>query len=370
MVKCDFCQSSDLVLMYNVHTSRIGAKIFVCSNCSLVQSKYGEKSNKHNYKSISSDADWGNVRHGKKIRLEPSLNILKKKINFGDLNYVMDVGSNRGHFVNYITKNYPRVKIFAIEPDSRILDNYINNPNLSLYNERFENCNINSCFELIYCCHTLEHADSASKMINKMSKLLTNSGYLFIDVPSISVLNDPNGVEEFFIDKHTFHFSLSCLINYLNLSNFKIIYKKDDGFNISILAQKIVEVSKIEASFENYKENKISNRKKLLFVSKNIINISKSQKTLIWGASKIFDALIKFGNLKITKNNIIVDDYLYGYIDNVHGHDLNHSSNINFDQIDCIILLTRSATDGLKKQILKTNFSGKIVTFDELIKKL
>ena len=68
------------------------------------------------------------------------------------------------------------------------------------------------------------------------------------------------------------------------------------------------------------------------------------------GGIKIFDALIKFGNLKITKNNIIVDDYLYGYIDNVHGHDLNHSSNINFDQMDCIILLTRSATDGLKNK--------------------
>ena len=78
-MECNFC-SSKLVPVYKVESSLIGATVCTCTSCGLLQSVYADKDkkNKHTDKRISSDASWGNIRHGKSIRLEPSLNVLDK----------------------------------------------------------------------------------------------------------------------------------------------------------------------------------------------------------------------------------------------------------------------------------------------------
>lgn len=356
---CDFCNDKLYFHVYKVPTSLIGAKVYKCDSCGLVQSKYKDKSKKHKNKSISSGADWGNIRHGKKIRLQQSLDIIKMfDLNF---NSVIDIGSNRGHFVNWVTNNYPKCDITAIEPDSRIIDKYFDNPNLLIVNDRIEEVILSEKVDLVYCCHTLEHVDSASETLKHIKAILNEGGHLYLDVPSLSVLENKDGVEEFFIDKHTFHFSNDILVNYLKLLGFEIKYNLDDGYNIVILAIKGKDTT--ENLIDNYLDNKTKNSKKLKKIGKKINKISSKEKVAIIGASKIYDALVRYGNLNVENIDYVIDDYLYGYIDNVHGKKLSTISVLDNNKVDNIILLTRSATSKLEDKLKGNN----IITFSNLI---
>ena len=358
---CDFCNTKLGSPIYKVPTSLIGAEVYKCSSCGLVQSKYKDKTKKHKNKSISSGADWGNVRHGKKIRLQQSLDVIKM---FGlNFNSVVDIGSNRGHFVNWVSDNYPECEITAIEPDNRIIDNYVDNPNLLLVNDRIENIEFEDKVDFVYCCHTLEHVDSASSTLQQIKSILHNKGYLYLDVPSLSVLKNKDGVEEFFIDKHTFHFSNDVLINYLKLLGFKIKYNLDDGYNIVILA---VKDDNEDNLIENYIDNLSINYAKLKVVGKKINKMSSNSKVAVIGASKIYDALVRHGDLNVEDIDYVIDDYLYGYIDDVHGKKLNKISILDNNNVDNIILLTRSATSKLISKLKNNN----IITFTNLINKI
>lgn len=364
---CDFCKSNNIKEIYIVPTSRIGATIYCCQECGLHQSKYTDKSNKHTHKSISSGADWGNIRHGKKIRLQKSLDVLNSLLDFNSLPNILDIGSNRGHFVNYIIDN-TKSNVTAIEPDTRIVGGYVDDSRLTKVFQRYENCNLDHKFDLIYCCHTLEHADSAFHMITQMRNNLKEKGYLYIDVPSIEILKDVNNVEEFFIDKHTFHFDIDVLSNFLKFLGFKIIYSEDDKSNIIIVCQKINKHYNLKDNIDYYHNNMIKNQTSLKQIVEIIHDLCKNNRVAIYGTSKIYDALVIHGGLNPNLPEMIIDDYLYGYVDKVHGRELTKSSNLLTDKVDIIILLTRSATDNLIKTLTDANFQN-IITFKQLINK-
>lgn len=362
-MECDFCKSVNLNTVYDVPTSLIGAQIKECTDCGLVQSVYKQISNKHKHKSISCGADWGNVRHGKKIRLNDSVIILKQnKILLEKLN-ILDIGSNRGHFTNYILTNF-KSKITAIEPDKNILQEYKHSKRLKLLNTRFEDVNITEKYDLVYCCHTLEHAASASSMLQKIRSCMKNNSYLYIDVPSIQVLSKNDTVEEFFIDKHTFHFSKEVLVNYLKYLGFDINWANDDTYNITILARK--QNKSIDKNIQNYIKTKKYNIKKLKKIGKYINTVSNKEKICLYGATKIYDALVKYGNLNTQKITYIVDDFLQGYITQVHGKELTPSNFITSNNTNIVFLLTRSATLPLLKKLEEKNIKN-VITFEKLL---
>jgi 2-polyprenyl-3-methyl-5-hydroxy-6-metoxy-1,4-benzoquinol methylase len=363
MATCDFCKSTNTSPLYKVPTSLIGSQVMECKDCGLVQSVFKNLKNKHRHKSISCGADWGNVRHGKKIRLNTSINIFKKyKIPLNKIS-VLDVGSNRGHFTNYILTNFNST-VTAIEPDSSILQDYKHCKKLNLQNIRFENFLSKNKYDLVYCCHTLEHVTSACNTLLTIRKCMKDNGYLYIDVPSIQVLQKQDAIEEFFIDKHTFHFSKEVLENYLKFLGFKIIYSNDDTYNITILAQK--KLFQHSTVIKKYNNNRKNNLKKLKQIGQYINKISTKSKVTLYGASKIYDALVKFGKLNLVNISYVVDDYLQGYLDSVHGKKLTPFSLINRQNTDVVIILTRSATDKLAKQIKKKKIQ-KIIKIQDLL---
>lgn len=365
-MQCDFCKCKSLSHIYSVPTSRVGAKIYSCDQCGLLQTIYLNKQNKHTNKSVSSGADWGNIRHGKKIRLQTSIEFIGKFVDLSKLTSVLDIGSNRGHFVNYLNQINSECSIVAVEPDSRILEEYTKTNKLKIINTRFEDYTDTNQFDFIYCCHTLEHADSANEMLIQAISLLKDDGHLFIDVPSASILDDETNVQEFFIDKHTYHFSIPVLHKKLLTLGLVIIDFKDDMHNITILCQKKNKSITNNQILKNYSKVLLQNHEKLNKVSKFIEELCSKNRVAVIGASKIYDALIKHANLNTDNIKYLIDDYLYGYIDEVHGKKIYKQEDILFDDIDIVILLTKSATDELKLKIKNKGISM-IYTFDELI---
>ena len=340
--KCNWC-SFDTKLVYDVPNSRVGAKIMHCCKCGLVQSHYTNIENKHRYKSISCDSDWGNIRHGKGVRLEQSIDVLKNL----EITNILDIGSNRGDFCKWASTHYSNVCIDMIEPDESIT-NYNFQYN-SLYKGRFEHFFKNKQYDLIYCCHTLEHIDNLREFLDKVYTFSTK--YVYIDVPNITNVHDENNIEEFFIDKHVFHFSESVLINILESSGFKINVNKTDKFNIVLLCEKQTNLF----SLEEYVSTLKMNREKLVEKSSKLNELFTKKKVVLYGATRIFDAMIKYGQLNYKNAYYIVDDF--SPLENVYKCD-----KIATDPPDVIVILARSSIEKIKNKIKNIE----IITFQEL----
>lgn len=364
--ECDFCQSKNIEKLYDVPTSQKSAIIYGCKECGLMQTAFNQNNTLNRKQSLSSDADWGNIRHGKKVRLSPSLSAITNDINLSSVQNVLDVGSNRGSFVNYILSESPNVFIDAIEPDSQILSEYKKSDRLHIHNIRFEQFVTNQKYDLIYCCHTLEHADSASYMLKKMVSLLSTNGLLYIDVPSIEMLSDTSNIQEFFIDKHTFHFDKTVLQKFLAHLGLTVIDRSSDSRNIIFCCLK--NDKSYKTIIGSYIETMSNNRQKLINISRKLEALSLNSSVAIYGASQNLNALIKYGNFNISNIKYIIDDYLYGHIDLIQNKKIITVRDINNTNIDYMVLLTKSSTDAVIQKINSHNINVKeFILLEELI---
>ena len=153
----------------------------------------------------------------------------------------MDIGSNRGGFCKDLTNVNGYIEFGGIEPDGSIIKDYSNDPNNNIINERVENVTLpNDYFDIIYMSHTLEHLKSPNEIFFKIKSALKSDGILYIEVPNIEFLKQSDIVEEWFIDKHLYHFSRHTLFQYFKKYDFHIIFQSpnEDYSNLSFVGTK------------------------------------------------------------------------------------------------------------------------------------
>jgi len=356
---CDYCNADLDKSLYSPINSKRRASVYKCSNCSLVQTKYESTSgDSEKKKAISSDADWGNVRHGKGIRyveakgyLDPILDRLKPS-------RILDIGSNRGDFIqDVLTKDYVR-KVAAVEPDISLKPDYASfssDSRLECYWQRFEDCIVSDKFDFIYSCQTLEHASSARAMLESSFHILENNGLMYVEVPNIEILSDPRGVEEFFIDKHTFHFSAQVLVNIATTCGFSLAQDLgSDKYNIKLLFSKSKPLNRLISFTDNSLVDLISaypriiqeNRRLLAcLVDSRLRPLSKRQKVAYWGANRIFDALVNYGGLGKDDVFMLVDTYMAGKLDKSSGFPIQHPDYLRVREPQVCVVLARSSED-------------------------
>lgn len=375
---CDFCTSSSLNRVYRVPDSAVGISLLVCRNCGLVQSEATLPRSHGRLVSTSSGAVWGNIRHGKSLRFTTAVHTLKDVIPWQSIKTALDVGSNRGDFVQWLSSTHPDVQITAVEPDSTLIHPYRALSGLELHNSRLENTPLHhESFDFIYSCHTLEHADSAKSMLEKSRCLLRPGGWMYLEVPNIDVIGDPNIVEEFFIDKHTFHFNREILASCLEWLGFDIIHgrhDKDDS-NIAFVAKRAYggteqfDPSLPErniALIREYECRLAENRLRLSSVASKLYEFMGRQKVVLWGAGRIFDALVRYGNLHTDRISGLVDSYLSKILPEVHGVAIRKPEFLRTAQPDVVIVLARSSTSEIVKAARRFGVRH-VVTFSELL---
>jgi SAM-dependent methyltransferase len=372
---CDLCGSMAFDVVYSPLKSRYEVNVLRCSNCNLVQSQKNIFPNQK-IRSTSSDADWGNVRHGKGLRFD----LLKVSFDLHGIVHgnVLDIGSNRGDFVNWAESNRYVSTVVAIEPDSSIVLNY--DKKITLYNDRLENIVFSPIqkFDFIYICQTLEHANSARDMIENMCILLASGGRILLDVPNLEVIKKTDIIEEFFIDKHKFHFTENCLMKYFAKFGLYVEAESIDMYNISFLLSKNEDTAKsIKKSnnitvedFKTYSSGLSNNRKKLSnVVEQRIAPLIKRQKCAIWGAGRTLDALIKYGDLPITSELTIVDSYLHDKIKVLEKFDVLEPSSLKLIEPDVIFILANSAEEQLAKQAYRMGIRH-VLKFSEMMEQI
>jgi 2-polyprenyl-3-methyl-5-hydroxy-6-metoxy-1,4-benzoquinol methylase len=378
---CDFCDCSTLEFVYKPINSSRGMKVYICQNCGLIQSI----SDVRDYKkkpppSMSADANRSSVFYTKDIENANYTAIIEKYSLLNNGSSVLDIGSNRGAFYRYVAANYDGLIFHGIEPDKVIIESYKNAENVTVFNDRFENVKLDGySYDLIYCVHTLEHADSARQMLKRIYELLKNDGKAFIAVPNTGNV-DPDTVLEYFIDTHNYHFNHSLLVNYSYKIGFDIVEKNQQhGEDIIMVLQRrknftynlLPEISnrnlyeKNRTSILNYAERIKSNREKLVKYTSTIKDRIGRDKLIIWGAGRILDVLISIGKLDRSIISCIVDKYLFKYMTSVHGLQINNPDALKeFNPNDTTIFIASKAyADEIEEEIHEYGFK-KIIRFE------
>ena len=343
--KCDFCGSMEYDRVYRPINTKRDVDVVICKNCGLVYSivkdiPYSREPNP------SGDADWGNIRFCKGQRFGVVKDILPK-----DVKYILDVGSSRGHFVKWAKANIPDAEITAVEPDTRVIHDY--QDEFHVIGKYLEDIELPSNhFDFVYCMQTLEHSDSAAAMLKQIYDALRPGGVVFVEVPNIEVIRYPENVEEFFIDKHNFHFSRTVLCNYMASLGFSIKLN-DDPLNVSVFATKtgVKDIMYFFVDSEpheligTYAENIVKNRRKLSEIGAKLNDMISKMKVSFFGGNTLFDLLVKYGNLDASKVKCLVDDFLGEIGVTIHGVKVQKSDALRVYNPDTCVVLARYGAD-------------------------
>lgn len=307
-------------------------EVFVCGRCGLVQSFPTVPYQSRPPGSMSADADRSSFRYTKDVISDRYDECFTQHVDFSSVGDVLDVGSNRGAFISYLETRHPGKRIVGIEPDPSVTAGYASMPNVSVQTCRFEHAHLpENYFDFSYCAHTLEHADSARDMLLGIRRALKPGGLLFVAVPSLIFYGDI--IEEIFIDPHTYHFNYHLLKDFASQSGFTVKYagKPDDAELMLLLKKSSDQKSeqdftpadtslprKTKAEIELYAQDIHRNRDDMKESARRLNEAGDQYKVVIWGGGRIFDALVRFGGLQISKIHLVVDKYLHRYVSVLH----------------------------------------------------
>jgi hypothetical protein len=381
LTRCDFCRAEALSIVYNVPDSNLGMDVAVCMCCGLVQSLQTQPKPVERTVTTSSGANWGNIRHGKGLRLKTAVELLKDQIPWESITEVLDIGSNRGDFVQWVRNLSPNINITAIEPDHSIVEPYQSLPGLILFLERFEKIALPQAkYDLVYSSHTLEHASSASEMLSQTYDCMKKGGYLFLEIPNLDQVGFQDVVEEFFIDKHTYHFNQELLIAYLNHLGYRAVTDKDlsDQYNITLLLRKDEAVpgeftwadgpclaENNRQMISTYATLLQSNHADLKGVAARLQQFIARQRVAFWGAGRIFDALVRYGNLQVGQSTL-VDEYLWKILPSVHGVPIHRPEYLKMVQPQVVIVLARSSANEIMTKARNLGIKN-VIKFSDLL---
>jgi hypothetical protein len=184
-----------------------------------------------------------------------------------------------------------------------------------------------------------------------MKMQLSSLGKIFLSVPNINH-STKKIFEEIFIDTHTFHLTNNVMIKYFNLVGLKILKKnirgnelqylltKKNNVNNSIHLNKSLNLFDKKNSLAIYKKRISYNRNTLKLKSRKIKSLLEDgNKILFWGAGRIFDGLIKIGNIKPTPNIKVLDKNLCKFFKKLHGFKLINTSNLKYTEKQTILIV-------------------------------
>lgn len=377
--KCDNCGGIDLEKVYTPPDTLRGLSVYICQSCALVQSLPRIDHVTDRTRRITSGAGWGNVRYGKGFRTSISLDRIESVIDLKSVGVAIDIGANRGSFVKELSLRAPKAEIVALEPDNSVVDAYDHEASISLINERVENFKFPSAkYDLVYCSHTIEHLSAPLQVLSNLRQAVSPKSICFFEVPNLDIIGKDDLLEEFFIDKHLFHYSTKCFIDLLGRAGFEVL---DGGLfiddeNISVLCKPCEAAEShndadspqvIKSLINDYAETISANQSALAAATAKIEHLAASKKVVFWGAGRIFDSFVHYGGLNPLKLGMLVDKYLHGLQAEMHGLKISLPGDIVALEPDVIVIASRTYKKEIESEIKELGVSCSIVGFDELL---
>jgi hypothetical protein len=208
-------------------------------------------------------------------------------------------------------------------------------------------------------------------MLERTYACLKPGGLHFLEVPNIENVRDSEIVEEFFIDKHSFHFSRDLLVQFVKANGFEVVAGEDaqDKYNITLLLRKSQRpsspitntlespwrVQEQSQAIRDYVQCLATNRSLLKKVAMQIEEIATVSKVALWGGGRIFDALVRFGDLDTRKLLYTVDTFIGRHLTEFHGLQIVLPEHLRENPPDSVVLLARSSSDWILSTLANLN---------------
>src|SRR6185437_6786158 len=330
---CDFCGQDSLKFAYRPEGSTRGLKVYLCHHCGLVQSAPRiDRTEKRHIAAVSGGADWGNVRYGKGFRTQQAMDALARHCKFDGAVSLLDVGSNRGRFVAAFLEAAPNAEITAVEPDERYADSCAGLPRTLLMLSRIEDAQLaNASFDIVHSCHTIEHLAHPFTSLMDHARVLKPGGLLVLDAPNLALIGGDDILEEWFIDKHLYHFSQTTLARMVEAAGFTIVEHPDpkDRINLLFVARKNgapttaiaadpAEVARAEKLLASYVKTRALNCAALAAAAHELQGL-KPRRVALWGAGRLFDSLVRTGGFDPASLALLIDAHLIQHMASRHG---------------------------------------------------
>jgi 2-polyprenyl-3-methyl-5-hydroxy-6-metoxy-1,4-benzoquinol methylase len=378
---CDFCGSNSLTFAYQPEGSTRGLKVFLCRHCGLVQSTPRiDRTEQRHMAAVSGGADWGNVRYGKGFRTQAAMEALSRHAHLDDSIALLDVGSNRGRFAAAFLEAAPRAEITAVEPDERYADSCADLPRTRLIQSRIEDAALtDASFDIVHSCHTIEHLAHPFAALKEHARVLKPGGLLVLDAPNIALIGSDDILEEWFIDKHLYHFSETTLTRMIEAAGFTILERPDprDSINLLIVAQKSgepstviaadpMEVARADNLIASYVRNRATNCAALANAAREIHGL-RPQRVALWGAGRLFDALVRTGGYDPSDLALLIDAHLIAHMDSRHGVRLSPPHALSGAMMDVVVVMSRGFSGEIVAEARRLAPKARIILYADLL---
>ena len=378
--RCELCQQAALEPVYRAAGTARGLTVNLCRHCGLLQSLPRIDQAPRRGASASGAADWGNIRYGKGFRTAQAMAALRRHADLSAPSQVLDVGSNRGSFARQFLAAAPHAALVAVEPDTRVVHSVADLERTELVCARIEDVRFaDDHFDIVHSCHTIEHLASPGKVLADHWRVLKPGGLLLVDAPSTALLEAEDVVEEWFIDKHLYHFSARTLMRMVSAAGFEIIEAPEPGDreNLLIVAVKAGEpaptcapdpreVYEAEARIAAYGRNRAANLAALAVMASEIARLS-SRRVVIWGAGRLFDALITSGGLPPSLLAGLIDAHLGAHLPERHGLAVLPPQAVREIAPDVVVVMSRSFADEISHMVRQLAPNAQILTYGQMI---
>ncbi len=378
---CDFCGRDSLQFAYQPDGSTRGLKVYLCRHCGLVQSAPRiDRTEKRHAAAVSGGADWGNVRYGKGFRTQAAMEALARHGNFDSVASLLDVGSNRGRFAAAFLDAAPQAQVTAVEPDERYADSCAGLPRTHLMQSRIEDAALpDASFDIVHSCHTIEHLAHPFASLKDHARVLKPGGLLILDAPNIALIGGDDILEEWFIDKHLYHFSEPVLRRMIEAVGFCIVEHPDskDRINLLFVAKKsgepaadvtadAAEVARAETRLASYVETRAANCAALTAAARELESL-KPQRVALWGAGRLFDSLVRTGGFDPASLTLLIDAHLVQHMESRHGVRLNAPEALAQTPVDVIVVMSRGFSDEIVAAARRLAPKARIILYADLL---
>ena len=135
--------------------------------------------------------------------------IVQDIVDFKDLS-ILEIGSGSGEIANWFLKNGADVS--TIDPAVSGYDNNIDHYQINLDENSYKT--LGKKFDIIIARHVIEHINDPKQFLDICTSLLTDIGYIYLEVPNLTNTLETNRLVDFFND-HMQHFTENsmCLLS-------------------------------------------------------------------------------------------------------------------------------------------------------------
>jgi 2-polyprenyl-3-methyl-5-hydroxy-6-metoxy-1,4-benzoquinol methylase len=123
-------------------------------------------------------------------RLNDVYEMTKEYLNEESL--ILDMGTKDGLFFDLLVeKGIDKNGLYGVDCCDEVVK-ICNDKGYETFKEDIQNTHFfNNSFDFIYIVHTLEHVPSPEEVVEECNRLLNENGYVFVEVPIQSQIDDP-----------------------------------------------------------------------------------------------------------------------------------------------------------------------------------